>query len=201
MIWQDILKISTEDAKADARRYAPEEVNRVEPKEEPKPMIATNNGKYELSRIKEDILKRKTIALPASKLHSKKKYYSGFYLTSEGRKRREAGETANLSAEEIDRMGFGWVEKILVSGSKYDWTDNYGDDERGQFEMIKGDKTLSELINDLNLREGEGVELKSKIYRTVDESGHYHEGWGSSDRSDYVVYLYSKSQPVLKKTD
>lgn len=129
--------------------------------------------------------------LPVSKLHSKKKNYSGQYTNKRGREKRKGGETSHLSMEEIERMGFGWVEKFKVYPTKRGWRGHYRSDNS---EMITGTKKLGDLI-----RAAGASKLKTKVYYTLDEDAPDPHDWGAGDKSSYVAVMYSKTEPKFEQ--
>ena len=119
------------------------------------------NATLDLKLKIKTIFRRQLTKLPTNKLHSKKSHYSGIHRTKEGDERRAGGETAHLSMEEIQRMGFGWVEKLKIYPTKYAWEGHY---EMNNSEMLKGNKKLGELVEGID--EPEVIE---KLYYTMDE--------------------------------
>ena len=143
------------------------------------------NLSQKITHIFRDQLKE----LPANKLHSKKSHYSGVYRNKEGKERRAAGETAHLSMEEMQRMGFGWVEKLKVYPTKYGWYDEY---TLSNSEMLKGNRKLGELVKDIDR-----PKLATTVYYTLDvDHPDYHIYGG--EKSAYSLVLYSRSEPKFR---
>lgn len=142
-----------------------------------------------LSQKIEPIFRDQIEELPANKLHSKKSAYSSLGNYGEGKERRAAGETAHLSMEEMQRMGFGWVEKLKVYPTKYGWYDSYS---LSNSEMLKGNRKLGELVKDMDK-----PKLATTVYYTLDKDHPDYHNFGG-EKSAYSLVLYSRSEPKFK---